>query len=328
MEDSMQIRKWLALLSAVLFCMTAAQGKSAAQKHQVQSARITILSTNLCEEGIGEWGFAALVEADGNRILFDTGALPDTVLKNAREMKIDLSNIQDVVLSHSHDDHTSGLMTLRRELAKTNPKALSRTYVAKGFFFERVVPAGSGSDNRVVALKADYERSGGAMLEIEKLAALFPGIWLLGPIPRPYPERNWSGSGKIRTPGGIVEDTIPEDTALVLDTTRGLVILSGCGHAGIINTIDCARNQVRIAPVYAAIGGFHLMRASDATVDWTAQKLREFGIANFIGTHCTGIEPVYRIREKAGLSRQTCIVGGVGDQFSLEKGIIAGLLTH
>lgn len=78
----------------------------------------------------------------------------------------------------------------------------------------------------------------------------------------------------------------------------------------------------------AAIGGFHLMRASDETPDWTAQKLREFGLANFIGAHCTGIEPVYRIREKSGLKRQTCIVGGVGDKFSLERGIIAGLLTH
>jgi 7,8-dihydropterin-6-yl-methyl-4-(beta-D-ribofuranosyl)aminobenzene 5'-phosphate synthase len=70
------------------------------------------------------------------------------------------------------------------------------------------------------------------------------------------------------------------------------------------------------------------MRASDQILNWTAQKLHEFGLVNFIGAHCTGIEPVYRIREKTGLQRRTCIVGGVGDQFSLEKGIIAGLLTH
>jgi 7,8-dihydropterin-6-yl-methyl-4-(beta-D-ribofuranosyl)aminobenzene 5'-phosphate synthase len=125
-----------------------------------------------------------------------------------------------------------------------------------------------------------------------------------------------------------VEDNIPEDTSLVLDTDRGLIVLSGCCHAGIINTLEYSRKKVRTAPIYAAIGGFHLMRASDETLEWTAQKLREFGLANFIGAHCTGIEPVYRIREKTGLKRQTCIVGGTGDQFSLEKGIIAGLLTH
>jgi 7,8-dihydropterin-6-yl-methyl-4-(beta-D-ribofuranosyl)aminobenzene 5'-phosphate synthase len=86
--------------------------------------------------------------------------------------------------------------------------------------------------------------------------------------------------------------------------------------------------MVRSAPIYAAIGGFHLMRASDATIDWTAQKLKDFELAHFIGAHCTGVEPVYRIREKAGLKRETCIVGGIGDRFVLDKGIIAGVLTH
>jgi 7,8-dihydropterin-6-yl-methyl-4-(beta-D-ribofuranosyl)aminobenzene 5'-phosphate synthase len=132
----------------------------------------------------------------------------------------------------------------------------------------------------------------------------------------------------LKTPDGIAEDIVPEDTSLVLDTDRGLIVLSGCCHAGIINTLEYSRKKVRQAPIYAAIGGFHLMRASDATLDWTARKLREFGLSNFIGAHCTGIEPVYRIRQKAGLNRRTCIVGGVGDQFSMEKGIVAGLLTH
>jgi 7,8-dihydropterin-6-yl-methyl-4-(beta-D-ribofuranosyl)aminobenzene 5'-phosphate synthase len=243
-------------------------------------------------------------------------------------MKINLSGIREVVLSHSHDDHTGGLLTLRHELSKENPVALSRAYVARGFFFERVASPGGKKDDRIAALRSEYERNGGVFIENSKPAALFPGVWLLGPIPRVYPERNWSGSGKVKTPEGLVEDTIPEDTSLVLDTDRGLVVLSGCGHAGIINTLEFAHKAVRAAPIYAAVGGFHLMRASDETLNWTAQKLHEFGLANLIGAHCTGIEPVYRIREKAGLDRRTCIVGGVGDQFSMEKGIIAGLLTH
>lgn len=309
-------------LIAVILGLAAVQ----AAPEKVRTARIVILSTNLAEDGIGEWGFAALVEADGHRILFDTGALPDTVLKNAREMKLNLSNISEVVLSHSDDDHTGGLLLLRRELIRENPSALSRTHVARGFFFER---AGEQDRNdRIAALKSEYEHGGGVFLEHDKPIALFDGVWLLGPIPRIHPERNWSGEGKVKTPDGLVEDTIPEDTALVLDTDRGLIILSGCGHAGIINTLAYARKEVRAAPIYAAIGGFHLMRASDQTLDWTARNLRKFGLANFIGAHCTGIEPVYRIRAKAGLDRRTCIVGGVGDQFSLEKGVIAGLLTH
>jgi 7,8-dihydropterin-6-yl-methyl-4-(beta-D-ribofuranosyl)aminobenzene 5'-phosphate synthase len=316
------------MLVVVAFGIAETKGQSPQQQSRVRAVTITILSTNLTEEGRGEWGFAALVEADGHKIILDTGAHPDTVLNNAREMKIDLSGISQVVLSHSDDDHTGGLLNLRRELAKTNAAALSRTYVAKGFFYKRIAAPEEKAEDRIALLKAEYERTGGVFLENDKPIALYPGIWLLGPIPRIHPERNWSGSGKVKTPEGTAEDTVPEDTSLVIDTDRGLIVLSGCCHAGIINTIEYARKKVRSAPVYAAIGGFHLMRASDATLDWTARKLREFGLSNFIGAHCTGIEPVYRIRQRVGLSRRTCIVGGVGDQFSTEKGITAGLLTH
>src|SRR5712692_11537839 len=91
----------------------------------VHSLKITILSTMLADEGIGEWGFAALVEADGHKILYDTGARPNTVLENARELNVDLNDVQDVILSHHHGDHTTGLLTLRRELSRANPAALS-----------------------------------------------------------------------------------------------------------------------------------------------------------------------------------------------------------
>src|SRR5258707_4271273 len=82
--------------------------------HRVKSLKIRVLSTMLtADEGIGEWGFSALVEVDGRRILFDTGARPDTVLNNAKDLGVDLTSVTDVHLSHNHRDHTGGLMTLR-----------------------------------------------------------------------------------------------------------------------------------------------------------------------------------------------------------------------
>src|SRR5690349_18512192 len=87
-------------------------------KHRVHSLRIQVLSTMLADTGIGEWGFAAVVDADGHRILFDTGARPETVLMNARDLKLDLSGVDEVILTHNHDDHTGGLLTLRREYSK------------------------------------------------------------------------------------------------------------------------------------------------------------------------------------------------------------------
>jgi len=294
---------------------------------RVHSLKITILSTMLADDGIGEWGFAALVEADGNRILYDTGARPGTVLGNAKELKIDLSGVRDVILSHDHGDHTGGLITLRRELSAANPAALSRAHVAPGIFWSRPNPAG-GEWNKMIAVRAEYEALGGTFIEHAKPEQLFPGVWLTGPVPRVYPERNWSGTNDVVTPSGTVEDTVPEDQALVFDTDRGLVMLTGCGHAGIINILDYARHAVRPAPVYAAIGGFHLYAADDAKLDWTAAKLREMGTQNVLGAHCTGLHTVYYLKDKLGLPRQQCLVGAVGATFTLEKGIAPGRVAQ
>ena len=101
---------------------------------------------------MGEWGFAALFKADGREILFDTGAHPDTVLHNAKAFGIDLADVTDVVLSHFHDDHTSGLLALRGELARRNPHAMERAHVGRGFFWLRPRVAGPMISRRAWAL--------------------------------------------------------------------------------------------------------------------------------------------------------------------------------
>ena len=106
----------------------------------VKAATFVVPSTMLAGNpagGIGEWGFSGLLEVDGRWILIDTGMRAETVLRNAEELRVDLSTVEDVVLTHNHRDHTGGLITLRRELAKKNPKALSRAHVARGIFWSR-----------------------------------------------------------------------------------------------------------------------------------------------------------------------------------------------
>jgi 7,8-dihydropterin-6-yl-methyl-4-(beta-D-ribofuranosyl)aminobenzene 5'-phosphate synthase len=289
---------------------------------------VVVLSTMLADtKGVGEWGFAALVEADGHRILFDTGARPATVLNNARELGLSLKDVTDVVLSHHHGDHTGGLMHLRRELAKENPDALSRVYVGTGLFLSRPRDDGTES-NESIDFKGAFEASGGRFVEVGKPTRLFPGAWLTGPVPRTHPERNWSGHTKVRSAGGLVEDTIPEDMSLVLDTDRGLVVVSGCGHAGIVNTLEYARKTVRDVPVHAALGGFHLFPADEATLDWTAGRLRDLKVGHVLGAHCTGIEAVHGLRTRLGLDRQACVVGAVGAGFDLIDGIRPGTIAR
>ena len=134
--------------------------------------------------------------------------------------------------------------------------------------------------------------------------------------------------GRVQSPEGLVEDTVPEDTSLVVDTAEGLVLISGCGHSGIVNAMEHARKTVRAAPIYTAMGGFHLFAASDDTLAWTAAKLKEFGVRNLMGAPCTGIEALYRLRQLVGLTRQTAIVGAVGASYTHGKGFDATVLAQ
>jgi 7,8-dihydropterin-6-yl-methyl-4-(beta-D-ribofuranosyl)aminobenzene 5'-phosphate synthase len=294
---------------------------------QVHSLKVTLLSTMLVGDtkGLGEWGFSALIEADGHRVLLDTGAHPDTVLQNARDLKIDLSDVKEVILTHNHWDHVTGLITLRKEMMKTNPAALSVVHVARGIFYSR--PGPDGEDNKMIAVKKEYEATGGKFVEHDDASEILPGWWLTGPVPRKFPEHNWSSTGKVQTPDGLVEDTIPEDQSLVLNTPEGLVVITGCGHAGIINILTFVREQFPNEPVDAVIGGLHLFPATDDQLNWTADKMKDFKVAHLIGAHCTGIEAVYRIRERLALPRTAAVVGTVGSTFVLGEGIHPGQLA-
>ena len=138
----------LALLVSVAAPPLAA-ASSEAPRTLVKTLKVTVLSTMLADSGFGEWGFAALVEGDGHRVLVDTGAHPDTVLRNAQELRVDLSDVKEIVLTHHHWDHVRGLMTLRREVMKKSPSALSVVHVARGIFYSR-----PGKDGELIDAKA------------------------------------------------------------------------------------------------------------------------------------------------------------------------------
>ena len=287
-------------------------------------------------QGIGEWGFAALIEADGHRILFDTGERPDTVLKNAEELGIDLSTVEKVILSHNHFDHTGGLTQLRRRLKIKNANAVAETHVGDGIFLPRSfadgaqvrLPIPEGLVVSMQEVRDGYESLGGKFVVHTKPHQLYPGIWITGPIPRVHPEKNWSPIMEIERGGNRMEDTIPEDQALIINTAKGLVVIAGCGHAGIVNTMEYGRKIVDQDSVHAVLGGFHLLSLPDDKVAWTGKMMHEFGVEHIQGSHCTGINAVQLLRDSAKLDRSTSVVGTVGSVFALGEGIQPGLLTR
>jgi 7,8-dihydropterin-6-yl-methyl-4-(beta-D-ribofuranosyl)aminobenzene 5'-phosphate synthase len=297
---------------------------------RVAKLRITILSTMVVDyvgdnEGVGEWGFAALVEADGRRILFDTGAHPDTVARNAAALKIDLADVTDVVLSHFHGDHTGGLVALRRTLRARNPHALERAHVGVGFFWPR--REGNEVFRDADALAGAYREMGGRVVEHAGPDEIAPGLWVTGAIPRGTAERNFPRGVEVQRPDGRwVEDDVPDDLALVVETAAGPVVVTGCGHAGIVNTLAHVERSLDPRAVDAVVGGLHLFSARDEQVDWTAGELRRHGVRHLLGAHCTGIEALTRLRTGSGLDRSSALQAAVGTVYTTESGIDPGSL--
>ena len=322
-------------VSSLLLAPTVIAGEESAV---VSDLKITVLSTMLTElRGVGEWGFSALVEADGHTVLFDTGERPETVLRNAEELGVDLSSVDTVILSHNHFDHTGGLVTLRREFKDRNASAMQTAHVGDGIFLPRVLdPKAAGALPPIpsellvsaVEVRDGYEALGGRFIVHDKPHELHPGMWVTGPIPRVHPEMNWTPFMKIRQGDVLIEDTIPEDQAVVIETPHGLVVLVGCGHAGIVNTMEHARSITKGKPIHAVLGGLHLLNATDQHLEWTGTKMRDFGVEHMLGAHCTGIHAVTGLRDAGGLSRTTAMVGVVGSTFTLGEGIRPGALNR
>ena len=290
------------------------------QNPKIKDFKITILSTMLSDFHTGEWGFSAMIEVDGERILFDAGSRENTVLQNAKELNINLDNLDNIFISHNHKDHTGGLITLKKEY----PNSFKNAHVGEGIFFSRPNPDGDG--NYILSSRNTLKNLGIKFISHKNPTQLVPGVWTTGQVPRKYDEKNWSGVSKmIDSEGNTVEDIIPEDQSLFFDTENGIVLISGCGHAGLANTLDYVQKIIPGRPIYKIIGGFHLLKLSNDKLEWTAGKMREAGVKYFVGAHCTGLNSTYSIRNFLGLTSESALVGSVGTVITA-KGIFPGYM--
>lgn len=306
----------------VVFCLMLASAGAGANK--AESVSVTILSSNLANGAtVGEWGFSALVEVDDRCVLFDAGRHPDTVLRNAAALGVDLSCATDVVLSHFHFDHTTGLVPLLEDVRAKNPDAMRRIHVAKGHFLSRRIPSVSGDEewNPMLEMREILEAAGVEFIEYAEPTEISPAVWVSGPVERRHPEKNYPTHVRVHVDGEWVEDPVPDSQGLSIVTDAGPIVLLGCGHSGAVNLLEQVQRSIQDRPIQALMGGMHLFNADDATLEWTAERLRSIGLEHLMAGHCTGIEPLIRLREGLNLTRKTAVVGAVGSRFVYGEGI-------
>ena len=256
-------------------------------------------------------------ESETESVLFDTGFHEDTVLHNAKILGKDLSKVEKVILSHFHSDHTGGLLKLRRTYKEINNKAFTKVYVARGFFNQRFAPDGSkvGPGNYADSgkWKKDAEDLGINFIILDSHYEVSKNIFATGTVERTVEKYNGPEGLVVKDikSNKFVPDIILDDQSAGMLTENGWVMMSGCGHSGIINTAKKLQSINNI-PVYGAIGGFHLFKASDQLIDKTANWLKNQGMTKFMGGHCTGIYAAERVADIIGISRENLSHTAIG----------------
>lgn len=269
--------------------------------------RITILCENSVgpiSGTLGEHGFSALIEpAQGDPLLFDTGQ-GLTLLHNARCMNRDLSSVSRVVLSHGHYDHCGGLMPLLREFGPR--RVFGHPGIFKGR--HRVKDTGEFRPIGIPHAQGELERAGADFDLSTDFREIAPQIYLTGEVPRSTAFET-GDQGLYCDCTGRDVDWTPDDQSMILETGKGLVILMGCCHAGLVNTLEHVAYSMGRRDIYAVIGGTHLGFCGQEQLERTISALKEWGVQKVAASHCTGFAASARLSRDLPKVFQLALVG-------------------
>jgi 7,8-dihydropterin-6-yl-methyl-4-(beta-D-ribofuranosyl)aminobenzene 5'-phosphate synthase len=249
-----------------------------------------------------EHGVSLLVTAlnQGKRetFLFDTGVTPDGALHNLALLGVDLSSIQAIVLSHGHTDHTQGLDGLLDQLGKRRLPILLHP---DAFLKRRIVVNDNVSIDLPPPSLHDLEREGIELLVERGPSFLMNGtILVTGQIERTTDFEKGLKNQEAEIDGSWQADPwVYDDQALVINVrNKGLVVITGCGHAGVINILRQARSQTGVERIYAVLGGFHLTGSLfEPIIPQTIEALQQINPAVIVPAHCTGWRATQRIAQ-------------------------------
>ncbi len=257
---------------------------------QLSDIRITILMDDRPShpEMVAEHGASFWIELPEGNLVFDTG-LSENTLRNSERLQVNLSSAHAIVLSHGHYDHIGGLEAILRRIG-TIP-----VYAHPEIFRDRYSRR-SGKEHYigVTGVEEYYRKLGAQFHWVTKPQQVLSQVWISGEIPRRtnfetvnprFQYRTWQAGSQSWQP-----DLIPDDMALFIHTGQGVVVITGCGHSGIVNTVQYAREVTGTERIAAVIGGMHLVDADQTRRVRTTEALAEMEVGLLVPLHCTGEE--------------------------------------
>ena len=251
----------------------------------MRTLRITTVVENTvrARDLIAEHGLSFLVESEGATILFDTGqgrAFPE----NAAHLGIKLNEIDAMVLSHGHYDHTGSVEYVLGEAKQAtvflHPNALEAKYTRHGSSPARRIGMPESAE---LTIRSRPNKTVWAPEPVE----VAPGVFATGQIPR-HTSYEDTGGAFFLDEACSRPDLLVDDQALYIKSPRGMVVLLGCAHSGVVNTLDYVAKLSGCSEIHAVIGGTHLLRASAERLEATAQALTDYRVEVIAPCHCTG----------------------------------------
>lgn len=268
-------------------------------KSRIEYLKITTLAENYVQsrEVLGQWGlsfYLDLIDSKGDerKILFDTGSNKDALLQNVKSLEKDLSILDCVVLSHGHYDHTAA--TVEAVKASGGIPVYAHPYC----FYPKIYENKEGKRRDVGVPMgqaiADIEAAGGNVVLSKDPVEVVPGFWTTGEISRPFEEWGVTPGTKwlqVRD-GEEVDDVLLDDLSLwgVVDGC-GPFVVTGCAHAGIVNTLLRVQELCGSKMIYGFTGGTHINEKSEADIMRTLDEFDKFGLKLMSPCHCTGFKP-------------------------------------
>jgi 7,8-dihydropterin-6-yl-methyl-4-(beta-D-ribofuranosyl)aminobenzene 5'-phosphate synthase len=248
--------------------------------------------------GLGEHGFSAYIETDRGNYLFDTGR-GHSIVKNSLDLEKNLRTVKKIFLSHGHYDHTGGLPEVLKLVGKVD------VYAHPHIFLDRIhlIKENGKKTKRYVGLpyKQKYLELLGAnfifnkdFVEVEKR------VFLTGEVPRKTSFEKPDPTLFREMDGKTNQDIFLDDQSLIFDTKKGLILILGCAHSGMINIINYAIDKMGKDKFYAILGGTHLDFLTSEQLDESIKTLKKMKIENIGVCHCTGMRAAFRLHQEFG----------------------------